>query len=497
MQVPHFLTGHGKRDGGEAAVIRPGDNAWRTARADKLGFMIDAADYFARLEQVLRQAERSIWILGWDFNSDIYLRPDRPSEQLGELLFSIVEARPDLEIRVLIWSMGPIYSGKSLDLFRDNTWSTHPRIHLHFDSVHPLRGSHHQKLVVVDEAIAFIGGIDLTARRWDDSRHLAENPLRISPSGDSYEPVHDLQAAVTGAAARSLADLARRRWQRATGVAIEPHPPVHEVWPQDLDSDLGDCTLGISLTEPGFNGRRSRRQAMKLTLDALQSARRHIYVETQYFAFFGLASSLERQLQRPGGPEVVIVLTRASHGLLEKLVMGGNRNRLIRRLKRADRFGRFRVMYPVVPAKDGTEQDVLVHSKLLIIDDRFLKLGSSNLNNRSEGLDTEADIAVEASDPQCQAAIAGLRNRLFAEHLDVSQETVERAIAETGSLIAAIDRLNVKPRGLRDIELDVARGSVEPIPGTDLVDPRRPYWPLQRLRDEVGSVAERLTGIFL
>src|SRR5690606_28770237 len=133
--------------------------------------------------------------------------------------------------------------------------------------------------------------------------------------------------------------------------------------------------------------------------------RRHIYIESQYFAFFGLAHIIEQHLQSPDGPEIVTIVTRASHGLVEKIMMGYNRDRLIRRLKRADRYNRLRVMYPVVPDGEDGEQDVLIHSKLLIIDDRFLRLGSSNLNNRSEGLDTEADIAVEAKAEDCSRAI--------------------------------------------------------------------------------------------
>lgn len=477
-------------------VIRAGDNTWRTARADRLAFMIDAADYYAWLDEIFRRAERSIWIIGWDFNADIHLRPDRPGDALGEFLLKLVEMRPDLEIRILVWAMGPIYSDKSLDLFRENSWSKHPRIHLRFDSTHPLRGSHHQKLVVVDDAVGFMGGIDLTARRWDDSRHLVENPLRVTPAGEPYEPVHDLQAAVSGDAARLIGEIARRRWQQATGIAIEPCEP-HDAWPSGLSSDVDDCMIGISLTEPGLRGRKSRKQAMKFTIDAIRSARNQIYIETQYFAFFGLAACLEQQLQKADGPEVIVILTRVSHGFLEKIVMGGNRDRLIRRLKRADHFGRLKVMYPVVPTKTGGEQDVLIHSKLLVVDERLLRLGSSNLNNRSEGLDTEADIAIEADDMQCRSAIRRLRNRLLAEHLETTPEAVAGAISETGSLIAAIDRLNMRPRGLREMEIDIAKGSIEPVLGTDLLDPRRPYWPLQRVRDGLNSLASRLIGIFL
>lgn len=497
MDASVFDLARGEAMHKQSSIIKVGINAWRSAKADKVGFLIDTADYYASLDEAFRQARKTVWIIGWDFNPDIYLRPDRPSQSLGELLRSLVEKSPDLEIRILIWAMGPIYSGKSLALFSKNTWSAHPRIHLRFDGKHPLRGSHHQKLVCIDDAIAFIGGIDLTARRWDTSEHRAVDPLRLTPDGDPYEPVHDLQAALAGDAARMVGKLARRRWQRATREAITATEPVQDIWPAHVEPALGGCDVALALTEPGFLGRNGRREAVRLTIAALAAAKRHIYIETQYLAYFGIAKVLERRLAEPHGPEIVVVVTRISHGFLEKLMMGGNRDRLIRRLKRADSFNRFRVFCPVVPTPEGREQDVLVHSKLLVIDEDFVRLGSSNLNNRSEGLDTESDIAIEAVDENCRLAIAGLRNRLIAEHVDASPQAVADALARDGSLIAAIDGLNTRPRGLRILDVPAGQGTTEPVWGTALVDPKKPYWPLQKLRDQLDALASRLLGIFM
>lgn len=477
-------------------IIDLDTNAWRSDAAERLGFIVDGADYYAALKDVLPRAEKSIWIIGWDFDPDIRLDPRNSGETLGAFLRSLVEARPELEIRILVWAMGPIYSGKSLKLFSESGWSSHERIHLRFDSRHPLRGSHHQKIVVIDDRLAFVGGIDLTARRWDDQSHAVINPHRVEPDGTPYDPVHDLQAAVTGDVARDLGDLSRRRWARATG---EKHSRVSvegELWPSSVEPALSGCQVALSLTEPGLGRRRGKRQAMRLTLDALWSADKHIYMETQYLAFFGVADCLTRRLGEPQGPEVVIVLTRASHGFIEKVVMGGNRDRLIRRLKRADRFGRLKVVYPVVPRDDGTEQDVLIHSKLLVIDDRFVRIGSSNLNNRSEGLDTEADIAVEAGSEGCARSITGLRDRLLAEHLDSSRQTVGEVMARTGSLIRTIDELNIRPRGFRDMAIRIDKGETEPVWGTDIVDPARPLRPFRAIRRGLDAAVTRLMGIF-
>ncbi|MFB9949497.1 phospholipase D-like domain-containing protein [Rhizobium puerariae] len=477
-------------------IIRPGRNAWRSARAERLAFLIDGEDYFLRLDQVLRQAERTIFIIGWDFNPDILLRPRDPDgETLGALLRKLVRDRPGLEIRILVWGMGPVYSGKSLRMFGRMEWSDHPRISLHFDFGHPLRASHHQKIVAIDDRTAFLGGIDLTARRWDDRGHAAANPLRRSPEGAPYGPLHDMQTIAAGEIARLIGDVARRRWKKATGETLAPlEIPGEKPWPSDLAPALTQCRTGLALTEPWkWKGRRGHREAIRLTHDALRAARHHLYIETQYLASFGVARTLARRLRRPDSPEIVVLVTRESHGFLEKLMMGHNRNRLIRRLKRADRYGRLRVFYAVVPDGEGGEQEIIVHSKVIVVDDRFVRVGSSNLNNRSEGLDTECDLAVEAHDQTGRQAILALRDDLLAEHLDADPADVARIIAETGSMLAAVDRLNVRPRGLRAFDVDPEKGETKSMMGTGIIDPKQPFWPVPLIRNGLRRLFSRLS----
>ncbi len=157
--------------------------------------------------------------------------------------------------------------------------------------------------------------------------------------------------------------------------------------------------------------------------------------------------------------------------------MGHNRDRLIRRLKQADIGDKLWVMYAVVPDATGQEQEILVHSKLLMIDDYFVRLGSSNLNNRSEGLDSEADIALEAANAADSDAIAQLRHRLLAEHMACSPEEVRDSYARTGSLQGTLNELNKASRGLRHFDIDVARGPVDAIPGPPLSIPASPSDP--------------------
>ncbi|MBP1884333.1 phosphatidylserine/phosphatidylglycerophosphate/cardiolipin synthase-like enzyme [Ensifer mexicanus] len=463
-------------------IVKEAQNAWRNVPARRLSFLIDAAAYYACLERTLEEAEEQIWITGWDFDPRIKLRPGSPhAEALGNLLERLVAQNPNLRIRILVWAMGPIYSGKSLRLFRKQKWAAHPRIELRFANHRSLRGSHHQKLISIDDGIAFAGGIDLTARRWDTPAHLADNELRRDPDGRPYDPVHDVQVVLDGDASRTIGDLCRTRWKASTGDEIAAPRTTRVAWPAGNVPILQNCSVAIARTEPAIRKGRGRREALRLTLDALRSARRHIYIENQYFASRKIGALLCRRLKEPEGPEIVIVTTRNSHGLLEKIFMGGNRDRLIRRLKQADRYGRLRVGYPVVPAGDGSDQEVLIHSKVVAIDGRFLRVGSSNFNHRSESLDTECDVAVEAANEEQSAAIVGVRNGLLAEHLDVDASEIESALRDTGSLIAAFDRLNTRRRGIRAFDGVDRGGATNLVWGTGLVDPRRPIRPFYRM----------------
>ncbi len=124
-------------------IARPGDNAWRTATADRFNLLIDGAAYYDALDRALDEAHTQVWIVGWDFNPDIRLKPDvEGSPTLGDRLRALVEAKPDLTIRILVWAMGPIYSGKSLKMFSGQGWNDHPRIEICFDTRHAIRGSH-------------------------------------------------------------------------------------------------------------------------------------------------------------------------------------------------------------------------------------------------------------------------------------------------------------------------------------------------------------------
>ncbi|WP_414473739.1 phospholipase D-like domain-containing protein [Microvirga sp. M2] len=489
------LTGWNRRAETTRAVprpiLRPGRNCWRRVHADKAAALVDGEEYFTRLETALRKAQHSIMIIGWDFDGSIRLRPHvDPAESppLGNLLRSLVEERPDLDVRILVWSVAVVHApGAPGPLIFGAEWQNHPRLHLRLDRHHPLYAAHHQKIVCIDDSLAFVGGMDLTVRRWDTKDHACDTPYRLRDDGTIYDPVHDVQMAVTGPAAHSIAELAYARWKIATGEEVQPLPrPDMDPWPSDLAPDFANAPVAIARTYPAWGQESAVQEAAALNLDALSAARKSIYIEAQYMTAPCIGDVLERHLADPNGPEIVVIQTHESHGWAEKKVMGTNRDRLIRRLRQADRYDRLRAYYPIVPAGDGFCQ-VLIHSKLIVVDDRFLRIGSSNLNNRSIGLDTECDLAIEATNDEMRGIIDGLRNRLLAEHLDTDVDTLVKMICEKrGSMIAAIEHLNVSDRRLHPFDAMFDEGPVEPAMGTHLLDPLEPFepfWFMKRSRD--------------
>ena len=416
------------------SILEPGRNCWRVERAGRAAVLVDGATYFQHLEQALRSARRSILIVGWDFDGRIRLRPEagENSPPLSDLLRALVELHPELEIRILIWSIATLHApGETLPLIAGAEWQKHRRIHLRLDREHPIYAAHHQKIVCIDDSLAFVGGIDLTVERWDTPRHASDDPLRLTPDGGAYPPVHDLQMAIDGAAARAIGDLVRLRWRQATGEALQPVANDADLWPAGLEPDFSEVPVAIARTAPQWGDSASIREVATLTMDMLRSARRSIYIEAQYFVNFAIGNLLARHLANEDGPEIVIVTSMTLPGAFERFVMGSNRDRLIRRMHRADRFDRLRVYHPVVPAKDDPIP-ILIHAKLIVVDDVLLRIGSSNLNNRSVGLDTECDLAIEAGSAAERRSIERLRSLLLAEHLGVDAEAVARALAEQG-----------------------------------------------------------------
>jgi len=179
--------------------LSPGRNCWRVERAERFRCVQDGAEFFRLVREAILAARRSVFILGWDVAADVDLLPGESGAaeptRLAPLLDFVVRRRRELHCYVLAWDYSAVYVLERDPFSRWKLgWRTHRRVHFRFDPVHPFGASHHQKVVVVDDRLAFSGGLDLTVHRWDTPEHAIGNELRKTPMGKFYEPFHDVQA---------------------------------------------------------------------------------------------------------------------------------------------------------------------------------------------------------------------------------------------------------------------------------------------------------------
>jgi phospholipase D1/2 len=467
-------------------ILVPGKNCWKLEQAENVSFIVDAEAYFKAFRESLKLARTNIFICGWDIDSRTILLRDDPEDgypiELGDFLNAVVERQAGVHIFLLIWDFVR-FMGIDREWFPHLKfgWNAHENIHFCLDSNHPIGASQHHKLVVIDDALAFAGGLDLTRKRWDTPGHQPDDQRRTTRDGNWYRPHHDIQMMVSGRPAKSLGTYFRDRWASAAQ-DIRPKPASREFnggrWPSAIDVHVHDCAVGIARTRAAYKELAGIREIEQLYLDSIDQAKSSIYIENQYLTSLIIVRALAASLQRENGPEIVIVLPYATDGWLSQNTMDVLRSRSIRVLREADGKQRLGMYYAYQEGLEG-DDTIKIHSKLMIIDDRFVRIGSSNLNNRSMGFDTECDLALEADAlaADASAAIRHLRNRLLGEHLDVAADDVESAVQKSGSLLRAIKELQGKSRSLKILEGQSSGTTGFVVEEQELFDPERPIDP--------------------
>ncbi|ADO68961.1 phospholipase D-like domain-containing protein [Stigmatella aurantiaca] len=436
-------------------ILEPGRNCWTQAEAHDAGVLVDGRDYYQAFYREALRAKSYIAIAGWQFDSDVsLLRGEDARQASGELrmlplLRALCEKNPDLHVYILAWDFNVL-------LAMEREWMQHTlfnghseRLSFRFDASAPLYAAHHQKLVLIDGRVAFTGGMDICDCRWDDRSHPARSTLRCDNGRDPHGPYHDVQAVLTGPVVETLAELFEARWFNSGGGTLRLPPPVSR---DDVDlkptvpllpGPVAICrTFGKTLVP----FQEQVQEIRELYLDAIDAAEHFLYFENQYFSSRILFDALVRRMRAKDRSRlnIVFILPRMPEALREQLAMGVAQVRLLRLLKRvAAETGHSVGVYCSVSRDDeGKDVYTYVHSKLLVVDDCFLTLGSANTTNRSLGVDSELNLAWEAPEedgqPLCRA-IRRLRVSLMSELSGLGRVADLRRLARTDGLVAFLD----------------------------------------------------------
>ena len=367
-----------------------------------LEVLVDGADALSRVVDELRQARSHVHLAGWFVTPDFALQREPEHVELQSLLAELAQRIP---VRVLLWAGSPLPlfhpDRKDVEAVRQQLRSG-TQIEVATDSNERPMHCHHEKIVVVDDRVAFVGGIDLTTYagdRLDTSAHAARGSVGW----------HDAAALLEGPAVADVAHHFRQRWQAVTGRQLaEPSTP----------EETGNVEVQVVRTVPehvydavpggDFTILESYRRA-------LRSAERLVYLENQFLWSSEIAEILKAKIERPPSDDFRLVLL---------LPADPNNGRDDTRGQLADLIecddGAGRVLACTLRALgEGGPCPVYVHAKIGIVDDRWLTLGSANLNEHSLFNDTEMNVVT------CDAALARkTRLRLWSEHLECSTDDV-------------------------------------------------------------------------
>jgi phospholipase D1/2 len=435
-------------------ILAVGRNCWAIAEAQSAGLLIDGDNFYRGFYEAARQAQHSILLAGWKFNSDVRLLRGRRAESVGNdvrlvpFLAGLCAENPRLQVHVLAWDFSVNYALE---------WERHQQrpfeeaapgqVHFQFDAHHATGGSHHQKLAVVDSNVAFVGGLDLNADGWDERAHRAHDPDRRDSGQEPHDPYHDLQAYLVGPVAAELAKYFAHRWHEATGEELLLPPPATTFPRIARGVRLNPAPVALSRNESKtLQDGDSEHEILHLFCDAITKAERLIYLENQYFSSREVFQALVGRMRDAGRPRlaIVLVLPKQLFSWVETAAMDPPRLTMLDRLREvADETGhRLGVYYPVACGGQA-EVAVKIHSKLLLVDDRFLTVGSCNVSNRSMGLDSELNVSWEATSPDDHEMVRSIRRvrvSLLGEHAGLSAKAeARRRLRRTDDLVAYLD----------------------------------------------------------
>lgn len=456
-------------------LLKPGKNCWKKAQSNRVAPVIDGENYYRAAAETILKAKETVFIAAWDIDSRVRLiREDGKDMTLTDVLSKACKNNPDLRIYILSWDFAMLYAMEREKLMSLKwTLSTPESICFIMDSECPIGASHHQKILVADDTVAYIGGLDISNSRWDTRNHEPDDPRRNDPMEENYLPFHDAMFAVDGEAAKDISDLFRDRWYTATGEELPKPSNNQDNWLEWIEPVDTDTEIAIARTYPAHKTKDEIREIEKIYIEIIERAEKYIYIENQYFTSHKIYKALEARLDDENCPEILLVIPRRSPGWLEEVTMVNIRSVYIRNLRDADKHGKIRFMHPHSGGKG--EGFINIHAKIIVSDDDIYFIGSANLSNRSMGFDTELNVAYESEGKaERRKAVRSMFLDLLGEQLGTAVETTDKMLKETGSLFTTVDRLSKDGRRLENVPDKKTKIFETIVPDSRYLDPEKP-----------------------
>ncbi len=367
----------------------------------ELDVLVDGADAFAAMTEAIEHAREYVYVSGWHLAPGFELTRGLPPTVIGELLATAAER---LAVRVLVWAGAPLpafhptraqVAGAVAELTRRTRIRCLPD-----PREHPFH-CHHEKTLVVDGRVAFVGGIDITdlaGDRWDTPAHPARRRLGW----------HDVGTRLRGPAVADVRDHFEMRWHELSGEQLGGAGEV---------AAAGSSSVQVvrTVAEDMYAAvPRGDFRILESYVRAIRSARSYIYLENQFLWSPEVVGLLADKLRDPPSDEFRLVLllpARANNGQDDTAGQLGV-------LAAADAGNR--LLAATIRSRTGSRDDRLyVHAKVAIVDDRWLTVGSANLNAHSLFNDTEMNVVT-----QDFALARDTRLRLWAEHLETDVDSI-------------------------------------------------------------------------
>lgn len=399
-------------------VLDDSGTGWFTPHAPvregcRVKVLVDGEEALPEMVEAIKGARSFVHLAGWHSSPDFRPTRDEAAKTLRDLL---AEAAERIPVRVLLWAGPPVPAfeptrkrarAARTEFMRDS------KAQCVLDARERTLHCHHEKLLIVDDETAFVGGMDFTALegdRHDSPKHPADRPIGW----------HDAVMRADGPVVADVAGHFRARWAEIAGEQL-PQPRIPE--------PAGNSTVQFVRTIPEKTydfAPRGEFSALDAYLRALRSAQDLVYLENQFLWSPEIAEVLIDKLRQPPHDRfrVVLVLPRKPSNGADT-----TRGQLGRLLEADD--GNHRLLAVTLTSHDGDNKvSVYVHAKLAIIDDKWMTVGSANLNEHSLFNDTEANLVTDDA-----AAAKDTRLRLWSEHLQCPVSEVDGEPADV------IDRL--------------------------------------------------------